>query len=272
MPPRRSRRSLSLVIGAGACRGQTSTVDHLVDQDGCYDGGADDHTAAPLTGSLNVFAAASLTGAFNDAKTTLTAVNPGLSLTFNFAGSNAWSPRSPRAPPPTCSPRPTPRTCRSWSTAGLVDTPVTFAKNKLEIAVAPGNPKHITGLADLAKPGVSVVLEAEGVPAGDYTRQVLAAQHLTVSPKSLETDVKSAVAKVTSGEADATVVYVTDVRAAGATVAGVTVPDADQPAITYPIAVLKATKSQAAAQAFVDSAVSGDVQKASEAAGFLPPH
>jgi molybdate transport system substrate-binding protein len=142
---------------------------------------------------------------------------------------------------------------------------------ELEIAVATGNPKHISGVTDLAKPGVSVVLEAVGVPAGDYTRQILAAQHLTVTPKSLETDVKSAIAKVTSGEADATVVYVTDVTAAGSKVIGVPVADNLQPAVTYPIAVVKATKNQAAAQAFVNSAVSGDVQKALESAGFLPP-
>src|SRR5205823_3103162 len=98
------------------------------------------------------------------------------------------------------------------------ERPVTFAANKLEMAVAPGNPKHIRTLADLARPGVSVVLEAVGVPAGDYTRHVLAATHLAIAPTSLETDVKSALAKVTSGEADATVVYTTDVKAAGAKV------------------------------------------------------
>ncbi len=87
----------------------------------------------------------------------------------------------------------------------------------------------------------------------------------------MEADVRSALAKIASGEADATVVYVTDVAAAGATVTGVTVPDADQAGITYPIAVVKATRNRAAAQAFVDSAVSGDVQRALEAAGFLPP-
>jgi molybdate transport system substrate-binding protein len=109
------------------------------------------------------------------------------------------------------------------------------------------------------------------VPAGDYTRAALAAKGITVTPKSLETDVKSALAKVTSGEADATVVYATDVTAGGPKVQGVSIPDADQPDISYPIAVLKATKDHAAAQAFVDSAVSGDVQKALEAAGFSKP-
>jgi molybdate transport system substrate-binding protein len=137
--------------------------------------------------------------------------------------------------------------------------------------VQAGNPKGITGVADLAKSGVTVVLGAEGVPAGDYTRQVLAAKGITVTPVSLEADVKSALAKVMSGEADATVVYVTDVKAGGDKIAGVSVPDADQPGITYPIAVVKSTSNRAAAQAFVNSAVSGDVQKALLAAGFAAP-
>ncbi|MDQ6617310.1 MAG: molybdate ABC transporter substrate-binding protein [Actinomycetota bacterium] len=224
-----------------------------------------------VTGSVNVFAAASLTGAFNKAKTTLTAANPGLSLTYNFAGSNALVAQIMQGAPADVFASADAKNMQKLVDAGLVGTPVTFAQNKLEIAVAPGNPKHITGLADLAKPGVSVVLEAVGVPAGDYTRQVLDAQHMTVTLKSLETDVKSAVAKVTSGEADATVVYVTDVSAAGATVTGVTVPDANQPTITYPIAVVKATENPTGAQAFVDSAVSGEVQKALEATGFVAP-
>jgi molybdate transport system substrate-binding protein len=228
-------------------------------------------TAAPITGTLNVFAAASLTGAFNTAKTTLTAANAGLNLTYNFAGSNTLVAQITQGAPADVFASADTKNMQKLLDAGLVETPVTFARNKLEIAVASGNPKGITGLADLAKPGVTVVLEAAGVPAGDYTRQILTSKNITVTPKSLETDVKSALAKVTSGEADATVVYVTDVSAAGSAVAGVTVADADQPSITYPIAVVKATKNPTAAQAFVTSAVSGQVQKALQAAGFLPP-
>jgi molybdate transport system substrate-binding protein len=155
--------------------------------------------------------------------------------------------------------------------AGLVETPVTFARNKLEIAVAPGNPKGITSLQDLAKPGLTVVLEAPGVPAGDYTRQIETQVGITITPKSLAPDVKTAITTVTTGEADATVVYVSDVEAAGSKVAGVTIPDSLQPAISYPIAVVKASHNQAAAQAFVQSAVSGEVQKDLIAAGFLAP-
>jgi len=227
--------------------------------------------AAPITGSLNVLAAASLTAAFNRAKTALTTADPGLTLTYDFAGSNTLVSQITQGAPADVFASADANNMQRLLDAGLVDPPVTFARNKLEIAVAPGNPKHVTGLADLARPGVSVVLEAPGVPAGDYTRLALTAEHLTVTPRSLEADVRSALAKIASGEADATVVYVTDVAAAGATVTGVTVPDADQAGITYPIAVVKATRNRAAAQAFVDSAVSGDVQRALEAAGFLPP-
>jgi molybdate transport system substrate-binding protein len=224
--------------------------------------------ANTATGPLDVFAAASLTGPFNQAKATLA----GVSIIYNFAGTNALVAQIKQGAPADVIASADTKNMQTLVAAGLVDTPVTFARNKLEIAVAPGNPQHITGLADLTKPSVSVVLEAVGVPAGDYARQALAAQHLTVKPRSLETDVKSAVAKVTSGEADATVVYVTDVAAAGTSVTGVAIP-ADQNVIaTYPIAVLKSAKHQTAAQAFVASAVSGDVQQALETAGFLPPH
>src|SRR5438132_3744089 len=273
MLSRPSRRVVSLVIGvigftvaASACGSKSSTKTAAPSTTA-----APTTTTASLTGTLDVFAAASLTGAFTNAKTTLASANPGLNLTFNFAGSNALVAQITQGAPADVFASADTMNMQKLVGAGMVDAPVTFVRNKLEIAVAAGNPKHITGLADLAKPGMSVVLEAIGVPAGDYTRQVLAAKTITVMPKSLETDVKSALAKVTSGEADATVVYVTDVSAGGPKVAGVTVPDADQPAIEYPIAVVKATKNRAAAEAFVSSAVSGDVQKALEDAGFLPP-
>ena len=157
-------------------------------------------------------------------------------------------------------------------TAGLVDTPVIFAKNKLEIAVAPGNPKNITSLAGPGQArGRASCSRRPGVPAGDYTRQVEQQLGITITPKSLAPDVKTAITEVTSGEADATVVYVTDVAAAGSKVTGVPIPDNIQPTITYPIAVVKATHNQAAAQAFVQSAVSGVVQQELVAMGFIAP-
>jgi molybdate transport system substrate-binding protein len=227
-------------------------------------------TTPTRRGLLTVFAAASLTGPFTAAKAAVVSANPGLNLSFSFAGSNALVAQITQGAPADVFASADEPNMQKLVTSGLVETPVIFARNKLQIAVAAGNPKHITGLADLARADVIVVLEAPGVPAGDYTRQALAAQQLKVSPRSLETDVKSALAKVSAGEADATVVYVTDVTAAGAKISGVSIPDAQNVTATYPIAVVKATPNPAAARAFVQSAVSGSVQQALQAAGFSP--
>jgi molybdate transport system substrate-binding protein len=157
------------------------------------------------------------------------------------------------------------------ATAGLVEAPVTFARNKLEIAVAPGNPKGVKGMADLSRSDLKVVLEDPSVPAGNYARQALGKLNVTVHPVSNPLDVKSALLTVTSGEADAVVVYLTDVTSAGAKAQGVTIPDDQNIIATYPIAVVKSTENRGAAQAFVDSMVSGQGQQALQARGFLAP-
>jgi molybdate transport system substrate-binding protein len=228
-------------------------------------------TVNPLSGSLTVLAAASLTEAFNDAKTKLTASDPGLSVTYGFAGSQALVTQIQNGEPADVFASADTTNMNKLVAAGLVDPPVTFARNKLEIAVAPGNPKNITGLADLARPGLKVVLEDPSVPAGNYARQALAKLNVTVHPVSNPLDVKSALLTVTSGEADAVVVYVTDVSSSGGKAQGVAIPDSQNIVATYPIAVVKATKNQAAAQAFVDSMVSGIGQQALLARGFLAP-
>ncbi len=227
--------------------------------------------AAKFSGSLTVFAAASLTGAFKAAKPTLESQNPGFSLTYSFAGSNTLVTQIQQGAPADVFASADQPNMNKLVSGGLVETPVVFVNNKLEIAVAPGNPKHITSLQDLAKPGLTVVLEAPGVPAGDYTRQVEQQLGINITPKSLAPDVKTAITAVSTGEADATVVYTTDVSAAGSSVSGVTIPDNLQPTITYPIAVVKATHNHSAAQAFVQSAASGVVQQDLRAAGFLSP-
>lgn len=224
-----------------------------------------------LVGSLDVLAAASLTEAFTHAASALERTDPALRLRFDFAGTPTLVAQIRQGAPADVFASADTANMEVLAAAGLVETPVRFAANTLEIAVAPGNPKHIAGLADLARAGVSVVLAAPGVPAGDYTRQALAHLGVTVRPESLETDVKSALAKVSSGEADATVVYVTDVRAAGSTVSGVAIPRSQNVIAVYPIAVVKGTHHHAAAEAFVRSAVSGAVQRALEADGFLAP-
>jgi molybdate transport system substrate-binding protein len=224
-----------------------------------------------LSGGLNVFAAASLTGALMSAKASLESTHPGLKLTVNLAASNTLVTQIEQGAPADVFASADQKNMDALVKAGLVDSPRTFAKNKLEIAVAPGNPHRITSLHDLAGPGLVVVLEAPGVPAGDYTHQVQQRLGITITPMSLAPDVKTAVTEVASGEADATVVFVTDVAAAGTKVTGVTIPDDLQPEIAYPIAVVKASHNPAAAEAFVRSAVSGQVHQALLAQGFIAP-
>jgi molybdate transport system substrate-binding protein len=155
--------------------------------------------------------------------------------------------------------------------AGLVETPTTFAKNTLEILVAPGNPLGIKTLADLARIDIIFVSEDESVPAGKYAAQILAKAGVTADAVSKEPDVKAAVAKVTNGEADATIVYATDVRAAGSKGQGVPIPDAQNVVAEYPIAIVKGAPHHDAAAAFVEAVANGDGQHALAEHGFLRP-
>ncbi len=273
MSVRRLRRPCAVVavlalvlLFAGACSGGSSTAPA-----GAPTSPAAGPDSAPPTGTVVVSAAASLTEAFNKGKAWLTTTRPGLRITYAFGGSNALATQILQGAPADVFASADEANMAKLVMAGRVDAPVTFARNRLEIAVAPGNPRHIGTLGDLGRPGTSVVLEAPGVPAGDYTRQALVSAGAVVNPRSLEADVKSAITKVSSGEADATVVYVTDVSAAGSSVEGIAIPDADNVVATYPMAVVKDTKNRAGAEAFVRSATTGEIQQALRAAGFLAP-
>jgi len=149
-------------------------------------------------------------------------------------------------------------------------TPQVFAHNKLEIVVAAGNPKGITGLADLAKPGVIYITAAPTVPAGKYALQILSNEGVKVTPKSLETDVTSVVSKIELGEADSGIVYVTDVKAAGSKVAGVPIPDSVNVIATYPIVAVKGANNLSLVNAFIAYVLSADGQAKLQSFGFLP--
>jgi molybdate transport system substrate-binding protein len=234
-----------------------------------------DRKAAPATsnasGPVIVFAAASLTESFNDEQTTLKSEQPALSITYNFGGSGALVTQIQQGAPADVIALADTASMQMLVDAGMVETPQTFAKNKLQILVAPGNPKNIRGLSDLSRSDITFVTEDETVPAGKYSGQALQSAGVATEPVSKEVDVKSAVAKVTSGEADATIVYVTDVTAAGSKGQGVPIPDSQNVLATYPIAVLKSAKDHDAAQAFVDAMVKGSGQSALSNRGFLPP-
>lgn len=257
--------ALALLLVAGGC----SSSDEQPSAAAAPPGGAPSSAVPGLSGPLTTFAAASLTESFNDLEAKLKGSNPGLSLTYSFAGSGALVTQLQQGAPADVIATADTASMRKLSDAGLVEAPVTFARNKLEILVAPGNPKGIRGLADLARSDNKLVTVDETVAAGKYSAQVLQAAGVTVRPVSKETNVKSAVAKVTTGEADAAIVYVTDVNAAGSKGQGVEVPDAQNVVAEYPIAVVKATANRGAAAAFVETVVRGPGQDALRTHGFL---
>ena len=228
-------------------------------------------TGPTMSGSLTVFAAASLTEAFNDDRARLSSASPGLSLTYSFAGSQQLVAQVQSGAPADVVATADEANMQKLVAANLVDTPRDFARNLLEIVVPPGNPKGVTGLADLARSDLKVVLEDPSVPAGKYGRQALDRAGVTVRPVSLELDVKSELQKIETGEADAGIVYVTDVRSAGSRASGVQIPAAQNVVATYPVAVVRGAKNRDAAQRFVDQLINGAGREALKARGFLAP-
>lgn len=221
------------------------------------------------TRKLTVFAAASLTDAFTRLGADFEAAHPGVTVTLNFAGSQDLIAQLEQAAPADV--LATADTASMEAVTDLVADATVFAHNRLAMAVAPGNPAGIASLADLADPDLEVVLAAPEVPAGKYTQQVLDAAGVTVEPVSFELTVKGVVTKVALGEADAGIVYVTDVSAAEGEVDGVDIPESQNAIASYPIATVVASDSPDDAQAFVDLVLSAEGRKTLAAFGFLPP-
>lgn len=156
----------------------------------------------------------------------------------------------------------------------LVEKPVTFASNRLVLIVPRANPAAIESVADLVEPGTRLVIAAEGVPAGDYTRTVLETLDLTAALDNVvsnEDDVKGVAAKVALGEADAGLVYATDVLPVEDDVLSFELPDTARPPIEYQVAVVAGSDEADAAAAFVDLVRSPDGRDALERAGFVVP-
>jgi molybdate transport system substrate-binding protein len=153
----------------------------------------------------------------------------------------------------------------------LAGNPVNFASNTLTIVVAPGNPKKIASFKDLTQQGLNVVVCAPQVPCGSATKKVEEATGVTLNPVSEESSVSDVVNKVTTGQADAGVVYVTDAIGAGDKVAAVAFPEAAGSVNTYPIAVLKGSQNPELARKFVDLVTAESGQKILNAAGFAKP-
>jgi molybdate transport system substrate-binding protein len=232
----------------------------------------DDTTSGGSSGSANeikVFAAASLTAAFTELGQQYTSANGGTKVTFNFAGSQALATQIQQAAPADVFA--SADLTNMGKVKDLVGTPQNFASNLLQIVVEKGNPKGVKTLDDLANPDLKVVLAAPDVPAGKYAAEALNTAKVTVKPVSEEDNVKAVVTKVSLGEADAGIVYVTDVTAGGDKVQGVDIPKDQNVTATYPIASVKAGKAQDKAQAFMGLVLSAQGQQVLKQYGFLPP-
>jgi molybdate transport system substrate-binding protein len=229
-------------------------------------------TSTSLAGSVTVFAASSLTDALRKAGEQLKAKHPGTDLVFNFGSSSTLATQITSGAPADVFASADEANMQKIVDATLSDgPPAVFAGNRLQIAVAPSNPKRIAGLADLARPDLVVVLAGPTVPAGRYALEALQKAGVTVSPASQEIDVRAVLNKVALGEADAGIVYVTDVKSAATRVAGVDIPEQHQVAARYPIAVVKGSKNARLARAFADFLRSDDGQKLLTELGFSRP-
>ena len=219
----------------------------------------------PASGDLTVFAAASLQPPFDKVATQL---QPSLHITFNYAGTQILASQLTQGAQADVIASADVAHMTALQNAGLIDgTPTIFAHNRLEIAVEHGNPKGIQTLADLARPGLQVVLADPSVPAGKYAQQAIANAGVKVHPASLEPQVTGVLSKVALGEADAGIVYVSDI-ATGGKVDGIPIPDSQNVIADYPIARLKGARNGAGADAFIAYVLSPQGQAILRAAGF----
>jgi molybdate transport system substrate-binding protein len=221
--------------------------------------------------TLMVLAAASLTESFTTIARAFEAEHPGVTVSLSFGGSPALAEQILQGAPADVFAAASPSTMGTVTEGGAAaGTPVVFARNSLEIAVPPGNPGGVRGIADFADPALDLALCAPEVPCGAAAQKVFAAAGITADPDTLEQDVKSVLTKVQLDEVDAGLVYRTDVLAAGTAVEGIEFPEAERAETEYPICVLAGSSQKKLAQQFVDY-VRGDGAPVLKDAGFGGP-
>ena len=257
-------RRLPLLLAALALTATTATA--CGDDSDSGSGGGDEGT------TITVYAAASLTKTFEQLGAEFEKDHEGVTVELSFAGSSDLVAQIQEgAPADVFASADTANMDKLTAEDLQADDPADFATNTLEIATPPDNPAGIASFADLAQDGVNVVVCAPEVPCGAATQKMQELTGVTLSPVSEEQSVTDVLGKVTSGEADAGVVYVTDVTAAGDAVRGVPFPESDQVVNTYPIVALKDSDHADLAQEFVELVLSSAGQSILEEAGFAQP-
>jgi molybdate transport system substrate-binding protein len=249
-----------------------SAVTACSDSSDSASGTGSDGASGKVSGRVTVFAAASLEESFEALGERFKKQYPGAEVGFSFGGSDSLAASITGGAPADVFASASPKTMKIVTdSGGASGEPVTFVRNRLEIATLPGNPDGIASLDDLAEPGLKVVLCDRSVPCGAAARTALDAGGVRLTPVSYEQDVKSALTKVELKEADAALVYRTDVRAAGDKVEGVEFPESSKAVNDYPIALLKDAPNARAAEAFIDLVRSEEGRQVLTRAGFLAP-
>ncbi len=260
---------LLLLLGLTACGGGADDTAGAGSSDESSSGVP---AESELSGSLTVFAAASLTDVFEGLAETFMTDNPDVEVTFNFGPSSGLATQiNEGAPADVFASANTSQMDVVTAAGSAQGEPTIFTENVLQIAVSAGNPAGITGIADFANADLTLAICAPEVPCGAAAVTVFEAAGITPSVDSLEEDVRAALTKVELGEVDAALVYVTDVIAAGDSVEGIDFPETEEAVNAYPIVALTAASNPDAAQAWVEFILSDVATSALEGAGFRSP-
>ncbi|MEU0968706.1 molybdate ABC transporter substrate-binding protein [Streptomyces sp. NPDC005917] len=270
---RRTRRTLQVAGASVAALLALSACSSSNDNSSATAKPGTSSSASPkLSGSITVFAAASLKESFTTLKADFEKAHPGTKVNFSFGGSDTLAAQITSGAPADVFAAASAKTMTTVTDKKATATPpATFVRNQLEIATLPGNPDKVASLKDLTRSSLKVVLCDKTVPCGAAAQKALDSGKLKLTPVSYEEDVKSALNKVVLKEADAAVVYKTDVKAAGAKVEGVEFPESVNAINDYPIALLKNAPNPTAAKAFIALVQSAEGQQVLNEAGFLKP-
>lgn len=223
-----------------------------------------------VSGTVTVFAAASLTDAFTDLAADFEHRHPGTEVALSFAGTPTLVAQIEEGAPADVFAAADEESMDGLAESGLVDPPKVFASNRMEVVVERANPEQIFSIEDLARPGLVVVLCDATVPCGRLADEVFARAGVTVTAASREQNARSTLAKVELGEADAAIVYASDSHTSRR-VLGVLIPDSLNVQTSYPIAVLTGSTNRTAAKAFIEFVRSPEARPRLERAGFLEP-
>lgn len=260
-----------------AGRGAALLASACLVMSGCGSGSSGDEASSPsgsptAAGELTVLAAASLKATFTELASTFEGAHPGTTVQLAFAGSSDLVAQLQQGAPGDVLATADTANMEKAAADNLVSGDARpFATNSMTIAVPPGNPAGIESFDDLAEDGVTVVVCAPQVPCGAATERVEQSAGVSLAPVSEENSVSDVLGKVAAGEADAGVVYVTDVQGADGSVDGIPIPADINATNTYPIAVLAGAAQPDLAAEFVDLVIGQEGQKVLEDAGFGPP-